>query len=1058
MSSIPFRTSREDCKIAVTKVDGLSLSGEFSQPSTHHRFELEVTYLNGSDARFSVSAGGEEGLPANMLPEALRSFHVQFASEYSQVTFRFKRHPDMDFSVAADGSVAAAPTAADEPADLQVYFDVSDLVYYIGHHDNLTGIQRVQACVLLGLIEAAPEQARGYISFDNRTRDFIALEPDYFEALLRDLSLPAASRTVEFDPLDARDGILPESSPLSSKLVATPKQRTFIYLLGAAWVNRDYFHRILDLKRSYDAQFCMTIHDLIPIYARETCDQGTAIVFEEFLRRSFQFTDCYYTVSEYTAYDLIRFAKSIGIDNVPVSVVENGHTLDAGLGSERHPSLQGVAAQVGRSPFVLFVSTVEGRKNHSFIFDVWAELARTMPTIPTLVCVGRFGWRAEQFLEKMLVTGNLSNRIKVLSDISDTELEALYDNCLFTVYPSAYEGWGLPVGESLSRGKLCVVSDRSSLPEVAGSHGIYIDPDDVADAARKVRKLVEDQAYRSGLEQRLREDFVPRTWDVVAMELLGKLAELPAQASRSFPLLTLGTEYKLTQLPSRNVSSLGVDMLRTITDSRRGPLTNQICRDEDFLAAQAMRSGNDWYEPEDWGTWSRFPGARKQFYVRPMPGVTEVVIYERIRIVKALVGQVLRVAVNGGAQQEFRLDSDRLTIRLACPLELDAEGVAEVDLRFGLSRISSEHLAELDTIDRRRLGLGFESTYILDQSDLAARLQLLERMMFEAEGLAAAAKMLRGGSSARTGGSRGQQAATTSLSAGERVAFTPYAETRLGAPVEQLLLDGWGTVEAGGPWSLAESATLGFSVASPADGMQMLWMNVGCLAAPDRPVELSILVNGTVLGSVQIVDRQVQRLQYMLDPQDCPDGKTFVITFQCDRLVSPTRFGMHEDSRKLGVRLQSCGISAMPALSPGREYPVAAGNEAGSIFASGWYEPEGRGVWTGQGPARIFAPLALGRHAEQTHVQVTVKVRPFGATLLRPSKVDVKAQGRVVETWTFRHRREVTRQALLPISIINGRPFLDLALVCRSPLSPFEAGAGDDPRKLGLFVSSISLK
>lgn len=1043
----------------MTKADAFTLSGEFSQPSTHHRFELEVVYVDGTVARFSVSAAAaDESLPAKPSPGAPRSFHVQLASEHSQVTFRFKRHPDMDFSVGADGSVAAALAVADEPTDLQVYFDVSDLVYYIGHHDNLTGIQRVQACVLLGLIEAAPEQARGYISFDNRTRDFIALDPDYFEALLRDLSLPAASRTVEFDPLEARVGILPESSPLSSKLVAAPKQRTFIYLLGAAWVNRDYFHRILDLKRSYGAQFCMTIHDLIPIYARETCDQGTAIVFEEFLRRSFQFTDCFYTVSEYTAYDLIRFAKSIGIDNVPVSVVENGHTLDSGLGGERHPSLQGVAAQVGRSPFVLFVSTVEGRKNHSFIFDVWAELARTMPTIPTLVCVGRFGWRAEQFLEKMLVTGNLSNRIKVLSDISDTELEALYDNCLFTVYPSAYEGWGLPVGESLSRGKLCVVSDRSSLPEVAGSHGIYIDPDDVADAAQKVRRLVEDEAYRSGLEKRLREDFVPRTWDVVATELLTKLSELPSRTARPFPLLTLGTEYKSSQLPSRNVSSLGVDMLRAITDSRRGPLTNQICRDEDFLAAQAMRCGNDWYEPEDWGTWSRFPGVRKLFYVRPASGVAEVVVYEKIRVVPALVGQVLRVAVNGGAQQEFRLDSERMTIRTICPLELDSEGIAEIDLRYGLGRISSEQIADLDAIDRRRLGLGFESTYILDQSDLAARLQLLERMMFEAEGLAAAAKMLRGGSSMRTSGGKAPSIATTSLSQGERVAFTPYAATRAGAPVEQLLLDGWGDVEAGGPWSLAESARLGFSVATPTDGMQMLWLNVGCLAAPDRPVELSILVNGSTVGSVKIVDREIQRLQYMLDPHDCPDGKTFVVTLQCDHLVSPTKFGMHEDSRKLGVRLQSCGLSEMRALSPGREYAVAAGSEAGSIFASGWYEQEGRGVWTGQGPARIFAPLALGVHAEQTHLRVTVKARPYGAKLLRPSKVDVVSQDRTAATWTFRHRREVTCQALVPVSIINGQPFLDLALVCRSPASPFEAGAGGDLRQLGLFVSSISLE
>ena len=98
-------------------------------------------------------------------------------------------------------------------------------------------------------------------------------------------------------------------------------------LLGAAWVHQDYIHRVLALKRQFGTRFVMTVHDLIPIYARETCDQDTAVVFEEFMRRALKHTDHILAVSENTARDVKRYSASLQLPEPPITVTKNGSSF-----------------------------------------------------------------------------------------------------------------------------------------------------------------------------------------------------------------------------------------------------------------------------------------------------------------------------------------------------------------------------------------------------------------------------------------------------------------------------------------------------------------------------------------------------------------------------------------------------------------------------------------------------------------------------------------------------------------------------------------------------------
>ena len=188
-------------------------------------------------------------------------------------------------------------------------FDISDLVYYIGHHPNLTGIQRVQSSIVLALIgeELVPYSSATFLSFHAGTRKWVTIPTEFLVSLLQNLFLPEEQRLVSFPAEEARYGVLPGATEFDGAGVLNDGSPSVLCLLGAAWVNQDYIHRILSLKRRFGTRFVMTIHDLIPIYARDTCDQDTVRVFEEFMRRALRHVDHILAVSENTAQDVKRY-------------------------------------------------------------------------------------------------------------------------------------------------------------------------------------------------------------------------------------------------------------------------------------------------------------------------------------------------------------------------------------------------------------------------------------------------------------------------------------------------------------------------------------------------------------------------------------------------------------------------------------------------------------------------------------------------------------------------------------------------------------------------------
>lgn len=656
--------------------------------------------------------------------------NVLLATEYGE-----KTKPKLADIVAApenDGEINEASKSglpSEQEEETHLFFDISDLVYYIGHHENLTGIQRVQSCVLLAIAKYSlhPSDNVHYLSYDNRINSFCVIDPYYFLQLLNDLGRPVEKRKYRFDKDLAKLGYIEPSVPLEKYDVYSAKAKKVICLLGAAWVNRDYFKRVNDLKTEYGFHFVMTVHDLIPVYARETCDQGTSEVFQAFLRKSFRYVDGILSVSENTARDIRRYARSISVDCPPIYVTQNGSSFNEFFQAEPIKK----ASQLEN--YVLFVSTIEGRKNHQLVFRVWQELMEDGVAVPSVVCVGRLGWRANEFLQQLVSTRYLNGKFRILSDISDSELDMLYENAMFTVYPSLYEGWGLPVGESLVKGRVCVTTQNSSLPEVGGEFAVYVDASDINSTKQAIRKLIEDSSYRQELEEKIHKNYQPIRWSEVSSRIIASALEVASQVKVSArPVITLGKEYVFREISSGR-DALGEEMLKVIQDSRKGVLREGFLDDDSFYTGQEFRLGAGWHTPEHWGAWASYPKARLHFVIEPEKRCElGYVLYLRLNCMDLLKGHGYRVSLNDTYLLSNACESSEgQLIKVALPdlKPVEGEPVPYI-LELSFENASHETAEELRRIDGRCLGMGFVALMLLAKDDAVGRLDVLERLQF----------------------------------------------------------------------------------------------------------------------------------------------------------------------------------------------------------------------------------------------------------------------------------------------------------------------------------------
>lgn len=168
--------------------------------------------------------------------------------------------------------------------------------------------------------------------------------------------------------------------------------------------------------------------------------------------------------------------------------------------------------------FILFVGTVEPRKNLVTLVRAFEELTRRTELRPQLVIAGQKGWLTDE-LFALIEQSGLGPRILFTGYIPDEDLAALYSSCRVCVYPSLYEGFGLPVIEAFACGTPVLTSLTTSLPEVAGDAALLVDPESVDAIAAALARLVGDEALRLSLRERGLQRAAHFAWPQVAQRV-----------------------------------------------------------------------------------------------------------------------------------------------------------------------------------------------------------------------------------------------------------------------------------------------------------------------------------------------------------------------------------------------------------------------------------------------------------------------------------------------------------------------------------------------------------
>ena len=447
---------------------------------------------------------------------------------------------------------------------MNYYFDITDLVRFAQRNGSVSGIQRVQIRVLQHLSsESEKDEFLCVYALNRLSQIKVCRAKDLFtdeaysasRMLIRlgiESPLSAFSKRELYDDLArykkrsftrilrkfklsilgqffpdyarAEMNLPPRSKTAhEQKTIETWKLEGFqdhdhIVMIGTNW-NTSPVEKLARQHSKRGERVSQVIYDLIPYRYPQYCVDSLVAKFNVFLNRSRSFASQYICISAATKNDLLDYLSDFSSD-APVKSWPLAHEFEGYQQNEKClESTQPEHLKKIRIPYVLCVGTIEVRKNGIALLEVWQRLLKELgDKTPQLVFAGKYGWKIEPFKRLLQEDSALQQVVTVIPQATDTDLAVLYQNCLFFVYPSLVEGWGLPVGEAAWFGKFSVVSSSSSLPEVCGDLVDYVDPDNIYEITQSIKRAVLDEEYRKQREKNIAQASL-RTWKDVALHL-----------------------------------------------------------------------------------------------------------------------------------------------------------------------------------------------------------------------------------------------------------------------------------------------------------------------------------------------------------------------------------------------------------------------------------------------------------------------------------------------------------------------------------------------------------
>lgn len=308
------------------------------------------------------------------------------------------------------------------------------------------------------------------------------------------------------------------------KAEALFNKNTISLSLGLDWdfLNIKNHYKV---KKKTNCKLVFFCYDVIPVKFPHLTLDDVARHFTHYFVDIAWTADHIFCISKNTERDLKKYFREVGAPVPSTSVVRLGDKVPQTRKDDYEPAI--MESFHLDEPFILFVSTIERRKNHETLYRAYRRLIEQGETnLPRLIFVGMKGWGVNDFLEDLKRDPLVKDQITILHGIVDNDLNWLIRNCLFTVYPSLYEGWGLPVAESLSYGKFCIAADNSSIPEVGGDLVEYIDAYDVPKWAERLLFYFKNPQEITKREKLIKAKYRPDTWKSFGLVMQRQLLKI----------------------------------------------------------------------------------------------------------------------------------------------------------------------------------------------------------------------------------------------------------------------------------------------------------------------------------------------------------------------------------------------------------------------------------------------------------------------------------------------------------------------------------------------------
>jgi glycosyltransferase involved in cell wall biosynthesis len=286
-------------------------------------------------------------------------------------------------------------------------------------------------------------------------------------------------------------------------------QRQWRFRRGARRAAIDVYHEPNYVPFRIDAPTVISVHDISWVRYPDTHPRDRVRWLERGMPGAIASAAAIIVDSHFTRQEVIA---TFGVAAAKL------HVTHLGVAGAFHPrthvetraTLSGMSLAHGR--YVLCVATIEPRKNLGHVLEAYAALPAPLRERYPLVIAGASGWRAGD-LEKRLRRMSAAAQVRFAGHVHDRCLPDLYAGAAVFVFPSIYEGFGLPPLEAMASGVPVLVSQRASLPEVVGNAGMLLDPERPDLTAAGIESLLDDAAARSRMAALGRERALSFTWE-----------------------------------------------------------------------------------------------------------------------------------------------------------------------------------------------------------------------------------------------------------------------------------------------------------------------------------------------------------------------------------------------------------------------------------------------------------------------------------------------------------------------------------------------------------------